>query len=77
MNMQKRASAMSLYANLMEEAKIRIDALNMGLNGSVVVPGQIIREFYFLQLRMLCELIALGCLVTHGDITKPVKLEKE
>jgi|SRR5882724_2304781 len=25
-------------------------------------------EFCYLQLRMLCELIAVGCLVVHGDV---------
>src|SRR5262249_21269790 len=28
----------------------------------------LVREFGFLQLRMVCELIALGCLIIHGDI---------
>ena len=27
-----------------------------------------IHELCFLQLRMLCELIALGCLTAHGDL---------
>jgi hypothetical protein len=29
----------------------------------------LIQEFCYLQLRLLCEVIALGCLVAHGDIT--------
>jgi hypothetical protein len=36
---------------------------------ALLLPGLLsIREFYFLQIRMICELIALGCLVAHGDI---------
>ena len=32
------------------------------------MPVPLQREYCFLQLRMLCELIALGCLIAHGDI---------
>jgi hypothetical protein len=32
------------------------------------LPAAIVREVRFLQLRMLCELIALACLMAHGDI---------
>jgi hypothetical protein len=32
-------------------------------------PGPVVREICYLQLRMLCELIALACLVAHGDIS--------
>jgi hypothetical protein len=41
--------------------------------------GWIVRECCLLQLRMLCELIALGCLVAHGDIaeTHSKRLRKE
>jgi hypothetical protein len=45
--------------------------------GRIAVP--LLREYGFLQLRMLCELIALGCLVAHGDIeeTKAPVLQNE
>ena len=32
------------------------------------MPEVAVREYCFLQLRMLCELIALGCLTAHGDL---------
>ena len=61
----------------MEEVKIRLDALNYALSANVALPPQIIRECCFLQLRLLCELIALGCLVAHGDIEATTRLRKE
>lgn len=67
-----------LYANLMDEVKVRIDCINSAAQGRMVYPTPIVREFCYLQLRMLCELIALSCLVAHGDITflQPHKLGK-
>ena len=58
-----------LYAELLEEAKARITIIENVLNGRGDFHPVVKREFCFLQLRMLCELIALGCLVAHGDIT--------
>jgi hypothetical protein len=57
-----------LYANLMDEVKVRIDCINAALQGATGFPPPIVREFCYLQLRFLCELIALSCLVAHGDI---------
>jgi hypothetical protein len=59
---------MSVYAGLLEEAKVRISAVEAVLNAQVILPSPIAHEFCFLQLRLLCEVIALGCLVLHGDI---------
>jgi hypothetical protein len=57
-----------LYANLMGEVKVRIDCINIAVQGRTGFPTPIVREFCYLQLRFLCELIALSCLVAHGDI---------
>jgi hypothetical protein len=57
-----------LYANLMDEVKARIDCINVAVQGRTGFPTPIAREFCYLQLRFLCELIALSCLVAHGDI---------
>ncbi|TIR15294.1 MAG: hypothetical protein E5X34_29820 [Mesorhizobium sp.] len=67
-----------LYANLMHELKVRIDAINLALAGHTRLATPLVREFCWLQLRMLCELVALSCLVAHGDITflQPHKLGK-
>jgi hypothetical protein len=52
----------------MEEAKARIEAIETTLEGRTQLPEVFGDEFCTLQLRMICELIALGCLLTHGDI---------
>ncbi|MGE0282720.1 MAG: hypothetical protein AB7P20_19205 [Rhizobiaceae bacterium] len=67
------------YANLMEEAKQRIVIIDHALNGRTGLPSPFVREFCWLQLRMLCEVIAVGCLVAHGDIAlfQPRKVTKE
>ncbi|MHB1204443.1 MAG: hypothetical protein ACYCZX_02660 [Rhodospirillaceae bacterium] len=56
------------YANLMDEVKARIHCIDRAVNGQTQFPAPIVREFCYLQLRFLCELIALSCLVAHGDI---------
>jgi hypothetical protein len=58
----------TLYANLMDEVKVRLDCISTVCNGRGGLPTVIIREFCYLQLRMICEVIALSCLVAHGDI---------
>lgn len=58
-----------LYADILEEIKVRTAAIDAGTGGRLpALPEPIIREHCFLQLRMICELIALGCLVAHGGI---------
>jgi hypothetical protein len=77
---KKQQESIYLYAGLMEEAKIRIACIDGALSGRIAaLPGPVIREFCYLQFRMLCELIALGCLTAHGDIqaTQTKKLRKE
>lgn len=58
----------TLYANLMDEVKVRLDCISTTCNGRGAYPTVITREFCYLQLRMLCELVALSCLVAHGDM---------
>src|SRR5437660_2743674 len=60
--------ATTAYTVLMNEAKQRLLAMDTALEGKTGLPRPTIREFCFLQLRMLCELIALGCLTAHGDL---------
>jgi hypothetical protein len=60
--------AMDAYSILMHEAKRRLIAMDTALVGRTGLPNGTICEFCFLQLRMLCELIALGCLTAHGDL---------
>jgi len=65
-----------LYAAIMEEVKVRLSSIETAAMGKTGLIGPIAREFCFLQLRMLCELIALACLVAHGDIKETTKLRK-
>jgi len=57
-----------IYANLMDEVRIRIHALRDVLLNKDAWTPRILQEFSYLQLRMLCEQIALGCLIAHADI---------
>ena len=52
----------------MEEAKERINCINMAAHGKTGLPSPIAREFCYLQIRFLCELVSIACLVAHGDI---------
>src|SRR5215211_5690148 len=64
----RQLETLQVYAGFLEEVKIQIASIEAALRGGTPFPGPIVREFCYLQLRMLCELIALGCLVAHGDI---------
>jgi hypothetical protein len=57
-----------LYGRLMEEAKLRLAAIDAACSGPSGLVAPFVGEFCYLQLRMLCELIALACLVAHGDV---------
>lgn len=70
--------ARDLYQGLMEEAKARALSINILSNDQRGVPSPLVREYAFLQLRMLCEIIGLACLVAHGDLVDkgPAALRK-
>lgn len=68
--------AMDLYQAMMEEMKLRIDAIEFAASGLLQFHPVINQEFAYLQLRMMCELIALGCLLAHGDIAATHTLRK-
>ncbi|WP_309605317.1 hypothetical protein [Phenylobacterium sp.] len=61
-------AAMETYKSIIEEALLRVHSIDAMLRKSPGLRPTFIREYCFLQLRLLCELIALGCLVCHGDI---------
>src|SRR4051812_46140926 len=63
----KEHETLEIYKNLMEEVKIRIDAV-VSMFDKKIIPDPLIEEFCFLQVRMICELIALACLIAHGTI---------
>lgn len=66
--------AIQLYGHIMTEIKIRTAAIEANVAIGKFSPDRLMYEFCFLQLRMICELIALGCLVAHGDITRNTPL---
>jgi hypothetical protein len=68
--------ALDEYSRLMREAKVRLRAVDTVLSGKTGLVNAMICEFCFLQLRMLCEVIALGCLTAHGDLQIDKKLKK-
>src|SRR6476659_632254 len=63
-------STMQRYADLMQEAKARLSSINAVLNNDIGLRAIAVQDFGYIQLRMLCELIALACIVAHGDLVK-------
>ncbi len=57
---------------------MRILSINTIVSGTTSLPQWQTAELCYLQLRMLCELVALGCLLAHGDIeaSKSKKFQK-
>ena len=70
--------AKETYYSLMVEAKARAASINTFSNDQRGIPSPLVREYCVLQIRMLCEIIGLGCLVAHGDLIErgPKKLSK-
>jgi hypothetical protein len=71
-----RVETLDLYLALMEEIKVRIEYVNAATGGKFSLPHRLVREFCFLQLRMIFELIALGCLCAHSRHANVKNLEK-
>jgi hypothetical protein len=61
--------AVKAYANLLKEIKYRIEAIDTALAGKSGMRAKIAEEFCYLQFRMICEIMAIGCLIIHGDIS--------
>ena len=79
MNSKADEAAKELYLDLMVEIRARAESVKAATGGKCDIPPILIREFGYLQIRMMCELIGLACLVAHGDIpaTKSKRLSKE
>ena len=71
--------AITAYADILNEVRTRILGINTIISGTTSLPSWLTAELGYVQLRMLCELVALGCLIAHGDLnaTKGKKLQKE
>jgi hypothetical protein len=63
-------ATIQLYCDLMEEIKHRHKIISAVTHDTLVqyLPPRAIEEFCYLQVRMICELIALASLVAHGDV---------
>ena len=77
-NMIENSNAMQDYCNLMEEIKRRVAIIKNITEGLMPLPRIVAYEICYLQLRMVCELIVLACLVAHDDLpeAKGKKLSK-
>ena len=61
--------AIEVYRGLLLEIRFRIEAIDDVISGKVRLRAKIAEEFCYLQLRMICEIIAIGCLVIHGELS--------
>jgi hypothetical protein len=57
------------YINLMGEVRRRLDFLIRLHENPYKLPRQPASELGYLELRMICECVALACLIVHGDDT--------
>jgi hypothetical protein len=69
-NASRDARILETYSNLMEEIKRRLAVIANVLNGQFNMDTRTGEELCLLHLRMICELIAIGCLVVHEDISE-------
>lgn len=75
--MAKYQLQINRYTAIMKEIKVRVKTIETSLNGATFLHDRLVEEFCYLQLRMTCELIALGCLVAHGDIGGTTRMRTE
>src|ERR1700731_861855 len=68
MPIKAQIAAQSLYANVLGEVNFRVAAINQCTLGQSGLAPPFVKDFCYLQIRMICELVAIGCLVAHGDI---------
>lgn len=78
MSKNRSVAPLNLYCGLMDEIKIRVKSIESVVKGQMVppFPGAIAREHCFLQLRMVCETLAIGCLVIHNQTSDVKAFEK-
>jgi len=78
-SLARQDSQLSLYGNIMFELRRRVEWIGHVLAGRTELEAHLAQEFCLLQLRFACELLALACLVAHGDIeeTRTPKYRKQ
>lgn len=74
----RQQKAINAYAVLMDEIRTRMDSIQTFADPKIALPAPTRAEACFLQVRMICEMIALGCLVAHDDMqeVKAARLQK-
>ena len=79
MQPEAKTDASGRYVDLMREIKERVLSVRAVIGGETALHGPLAREFCYLQLRMICECIALSCLVAHEEIeaVRAPKMQKE
>jgi hypothetical protein len=65
---ESQIAAQTIYANILGEINLRVDAINHCVTGFSGLAPPFVKDMCYIQIRMICELVALGCLVAHGDI---------
>lgn len=70
-----RQEFQTLYADLMEEVKVRFQLIDAILSGRLIMPDFLAEETCYLQLRMLCETVALCCVIAH-DTMGPIDVDR-
>jgi hypothetical protein len=76
---EKIHATMARYCALMQEIKDRTNAIRLAIVGQLPVHPRVAADLSYLQLRMVSELIALACLMAHGDlgVVLSEKMKKE
>jgi hypothetical protein len=68
MSEDESTQAIQRYCSIIDEIKFRITGIKKIIHAEISIAETIGRDAGFLELRMICELIAFGCLIAHGDI---------
>jgi hypothetical protein len=69
-----------LYCDLMEYIKWRVESvlktIHLVRTKQHYLDDRLAAEFCLLQLRMCCELLAIGCIAIHTDVPQTARLQK-
>jgi hypothetical protein len=68
MLVDESTKTMQHYCSIIDEIKFRIEWIKKVIHAKIQIAQTIGRDVGFLELRIICELIAFGCLIAHGDI---------
>lgn len=61
----------------MEEIPSRVHNIEIAITGKMGINEVASEEFCYLQIRIICELVALAALVAHGNIQSAQSLRRE